>query len=107
MSASRCRPACRGGTQWFTLTGAATGTVATVPVQVVDTRADSTVTGTAGDITWGEAGSVSVTVDARHGRRGTVELYDGTTKIGEGTLAGDATTIAIPARVAAGRRPTR
>ncbi|KQV71561.1 hypothetical protein ASC64_06025 [Nocardioides sp. Root122] len=85
-----------GGTTWFTLTGAATGTTARIPVDVVDTRADSTVTGTASDITWGEAGSVSVAVSpAADG--GTVELYDGTTKIGEGTLAGDATTIAVPA----------
>ncbi|CUR61263.1 conserved exported hypothetical protein [metagenome] len=85
-----------GGTTWFTLTGAATGTTARIPVDVVDTRADSTVTGTASDITWGQAGSVEVTVSpAADG--GTVELYDGTTKIGEGTLTGDATTIAIPA----------
>jgi 5'-nucleotidase len=84
------------GTTWFTLTGAATGTTARIPVEVVDERTDSTVTGTAADITWGQAGSVSVTVvPAADG--GTVELYDGTTKIGEGTLTGDATTIAVPA----------
>ncbi|MDR7255526.1 5'-nucleotidase, partial [Nocardioides sp. BE266] len=85
-----------GGTKWFTLTGAATGTTAKIPVEVVDNRADSTVSGTAADITWGQAGSVSVTVTPGSAT-GTVELYDGTTKIGEGTLTGDATTIAIPA----------
>ncbi|WP_374454779.1 ExeM/NucH family extracellular endonuclease [Nocardioides sp.] len=85
-----------GGTQWFTVTGAATGTVAKIPVEVVDTRAVSTVSGTAADIIWGQAGSVEVTVTPS-GATGTVELYDGTTKIGEGTLAGDATTIAVPA----------
>ncbi len=85
-----------GGTTWFTLTGAATGTTARIPVEVVDERVDSTVSGTAADITWGRAGSVSVTV-APAADGGTVELYDGTTKIGEGTLTGDATTIAVPA----------
>ena len=85
-----------GGTQWFTLTGGATGTVAQVPVQVTDTRDDSTVSGTAEDIVWGEAGSVSVTVTPATAT-GTVELYDGATKIGEGTLTGDATSISVPA----------
>ncbi len=85
-----------GGTKWFTLTGAATGTTARVPVDVVDNRVDSTVSGTAADITWGQAGSVAVTVTPATAT-GMVELYDGTTKIGEGTLTGDATTIAVPA----------
>jgi 5'-nucleotidase len=86
------------GTQWFTLTGAATGTVSRVPVAV---RAlDSSVSGTAADITWGQAGSVSVTVTPGTAT-GTVELYDGTTKIGEGTLTGDATTITVPAEALA------
>ena len=100
---SRARPRCPspalgpvGRHPWFSLTGGTTGTVATVPVQVVDTRDDSTVSGTADEITWGEAGSVSVTVTPATAT-GTVELYDGTTKIGEGTLTGDATTIAVPA----------
>lgn len=86
-----------GGTTWFTLTGATTGTVAKLPVAVVDTRADSTVTGTAAPIVAGQPGSVAVTVTPATAT-GTVELFDGTAKIGEGTLTGDATTtIAIPA----------
>ncbi|HEV2797466.1 MAG TPA: ExeM/NucH family extracellular endonuclease, partial [Nocardioides sp.] len=85
-----------GGTQVVTLTGGSTGTVASVPVLVTDTRTGSTVSGTAADITWGDAGSVSVTVTPATAT-GTVELYDGADKIGEGTLTGDATTIAIPA----------
>ncbi|WP_165356762.1 ExeM/NucH family extracellular endonuclease, partial [Nocardioides zhouii] len=90
-------PSGLSGTQLVTLTGGSTGTVATVPIQVTDTRADSTVSGTAADITWGEAGSVDVTTTG--GTDGVkVELYDGATKIGEGTLTGGATTIAIPAK---------
>ncbi|MBL0749005.1 ExeM/NucH family extracellular endonuclease, partial [Nocardioides baculatus] len=85
-----------GGTQWITLTGGATGTVSQVPVSVNDNRAASTVSGQAADITYGEAGEVSVTVTPATAT-GTVELYDGADKIGEGTLTGDATTIAIPA----------
>ncbi len=65
-----------GGTHWITLTGGLTGTVAKVPVSVTDTRADSTVSGTAADITWGDAGSVDVTVTPSTAT-GTVELYDG------------------------------
>lgn len=85
-----------GGTQWVTLTGATTGTVAQVPVSVIDTRVDSTVSGTAADITSGEAGSVDVTV-APTTATGTVELHQGQVKLGEGTLAAGTTTIAIPA----------
>lgn len=86
-----------GGTTWFTLTGATTGTVAKLPVAVVDTRPVGVVTGTAAPITWGQAGSVAVTVTPSTAT-GTVQLFDGTAKVGEGTLTGDATTtIAIPA----------
>ncbi|HEY0645818.1 MAG TPA: 5'-nucleotidase C-terminal domain-containing protein, partial [Nocardioides sp.] len=86
------------GTQWFTLTGTATGTVSRLPVAVM--ALESSVRGTAADITWGEAGSVAVTVTPGTAT-GTVELYDGTTKIGEGTLTGDATTITVPAEALA------
>jgi len=86
------------GTQWFTLTGAATGTVSRLPVAVMSL--ESSVSGTAADITWGQAGSVAVTVTPGTAT-GTVELYDGTTKIGEGTLTGDATTITVPAEALA------
>lgn len=84
------------GTTWFTLTGAATGTTAKVPVNVVDDRVDSSVSGTAADITWGQAGAVRATVTPSTAT-GVVELYDGAVKIGEGTLTGDATTITVPA----------
>ena len=57
----------------------------TVSVTVV--KASSSVSGTAADITWGHAGSVSVTVTPS-AATGTVELYDGATKLGEGTLDG-------------------
>jgi hypothetical protein len=89
-----------GGVQWFTLTGDATGTVARIPVTVVDTRADSTVTGTAADITIGDPGSVAVTVTPASAT-GVVELYEGQVKLGEGTLTGGTTTIAIAANALA------
>ena len=89
-------PSGLSGTQLVTLTGGSTGTVATVPIQVTDTRDTSTVSGTAADIEWGEAGSVSVTVTPATAT-GTVELFDGGDRIGEGTLTGDATTITVPA----------
>ena len=89
-----------GGTHWLTLTGASIGTVAKLPLTVTDTRADSTVSGTAADITWGQAGSVDVTV-APATATGKVELFDGATRIGEGTLMGDATSIAIAAEALA------
>ncbi|MCF6379046.1 ExeM/NucH family extracellular endonuclease [Nocardioides KLBMP 9356] len=85
-----------GPTELVTLTGGTTGTVATLEVPVTDTRVSSTVSGSAADIVWGDAGSVSVTVEPGTAT-GTVELRDGTDKIGEGTLGGDATTITIPA----------
>ena len=60
----------------------------------------STVSGTAADITWGQAGSVGVTV-APAAATGTVELYDGGTKLGESTLTDGTTTIAIAAKALA------
>ncbi|MDR7251881.1 hypothetical protein J2X46_000853, partial [Nocardioides sp. BE266] len=60
-------------------------------------KASSTVSGTAADVTWGQAGSVSVTVTPS-AATGTVELYDGATKLGEGTLSSGATSVAIAAR---------
>ncbi len=88
------------GTQWFTLTGGTTGTVAHIPVAVVDSRADSTVTGAAADITIGGAGSVEVTVTPTTAT-GVVALFDGQVKLGEGPLAGGATAIVIPANALA------
>ena len=63
-------------------------------VSVTVVKASSSVSGTAADITWGDAGSVSVAVTPGVAT-GTVELYDGATKLGEGNLAGGATSIAI------------
>ncbi|CAM3528320.1 ExeM/NucH family extracellular endonuclease [Nocardioides zeicaulis] len=83
------------GTQWFTLTGATTGTVAHLPVTVA--AATSTVTGTADPITWGQAGSVAVTVTPGTAT-GTVELYDGATRVGQGTVVGGTGTITVGAR---------
>ncbi|RYC12675.1 Ig-like domain-containing protein, partial [Nocardioides zhouii] len=70
----------------------------TMSVTVV--KASSSVSGTAADITWGNAGSVSVTVTPS-AATGKVELYDGATKLGEGTLTGGATSIAVAARALA------
>ncbi|HEV2797512.1 MAG TPA: Ig-like domain-containing protein, partial [Nocardioides sp.] len=69
-----------------------------VSVQVV--KASSSVSGTAADVTWGQAGSVSVTV-APAAATGKVELYDGATKLGEGTLTGGATSVAIASKALA------
>ncbi|HEY0641928.1 MAG TPA: ExeM/NucH family extracellular endonuclease, partial [Nocardioides sp.] len=86
-----------GGTKWFTLIGTATGTTARIPVEVADARAVTTVSGTADPIVWGETGTVDVaTTGIADGK--TVELYEGSDKIGEGTLTGDATTITVPAK---------
>jgi 5'-nucleotidase len=60
-------------------------------------KASSSVSGTAADITWGQAGSVSVTVTPA-AAGGKVELYDGATKLGEGTLSNGASSIAIAAQ---------
>jgi 5'-nucleotidase len=70
----------------------------TVSVKVV--KASSSVSGTAADITWGQAGSVSVTV-APAAAIGTVELYDGATKLGQGTLSSGSATITIAANALA------
>jgi 5'-nucleotidase len=67
----------------------------TVSVTVV--KASSSVSGTAADITWGQAGSVSVTVTPA-AATGTVELFDGATKLGEGTLSNGTSTIAVAAQ---------
>ncbi len=66
----------------------------TVDVTVV--QMDSSVSGTAADITWGAAGSVEVTVTPSTAT-GTVELYDGTTLLGDAELDGGGATIAIEA----------
>jgi 5'-nucleotidase len=69
-------------------------------VSVTVVKASSSVSGTAADITWGNAGSVSVTVTPS-AATGTVELYDGATKLGEGTLSGGTTSVAIAAKALA------
>ena len=84
----------QAGTQWLTLTGATTGTEAMLPLVVADNRAAATVSGTAADITAGEAGSVEVTVLPATAT-GTVELLQGQVTLGEGSLTAGATTIAI------------
>ncbi len=96
-----------GGAQWFTLTGDATGTVAHLPVTVMaDTTPTptptpqptaTTVTGTDTSVQWAKAGSVAVSV-APAAATGTVELYDGTTRLGTATLAGGAASVALAAK---------
>ncbi|MBL0749004.1 Ig-like domain-containing protein, partial [Nocardioides baculatus] len=69
-------------------------------VSVTVAAASSSVSGTAADITWGDAGSVAVTVTPS-AATGTVELYEGATKLGQGTLTDGGTTIAIAAKALA------
>lgn len=81
--------------------GSAVNQPSTNTVEVTVNKATSTVTATAADITWGQAGSVVATVTPA-GATGIVELYDGATKIGEGTLATSAGTTTTTIAVAAG-----
>ena len=90
----------RTGTTWFTLAGVQTGTVARVPVQTLDSRDDGAVSGTAAEITAGQAGSLMATVTPT-GATGTVTVLDGATEIGRGDIStadgATTTTVAIPA----------
>lgn len=85
-----------GGTQWLTLTGDQTGTVSKIPVTAADSRASSTVTGTAADITDGDAGAVQVTVTPSTAT-GTVELRQGQVLLGEATVSDGSATIPLAA----------
>ncbi len=77
--------------------GDATTRPSTSTVVVTITKSTSTVTGTAADFAWGQAGSVVATV-ASADATGMVQLYDGTTKLGEGTVSGGTATIALAAK---------
>jgi predicted extracellular nuclease len=90
-----------GGATELTVTGSDTGTVIPVVVQVEETQvppAEATVTADPVSMVYGKAGTVTVTVSA--GDRtptGTVQLKDGATVLGEGTLADGVAHVAIPA----------
>ena len=85
------------GTTKFVVTGLTTGTVVTVPVATEGPLAVPTeTTGTADEIVTGSAGSVDVTVTPS-ASTGTVEVKDGSTVLGTGTLSGGATSVVIPA----------
>ena len=57
----------------------------------------TTVTGTDTTVQWAKAGSVTVSV-APAAATGTVELYDGATKLGSATLSGGSATFALAAK---------
>jgi 5'-nucleotidase len=69
-------------------------TTVTIPVATADPAA-STVTATAGSMTYGTDGSVDVTVTPASAT-GTVQLLDGHTIVGEGTLSDGKATVTVP-----------
>nr|WP_246377646.1 ExeM/NucH family extracellular endonuclease [Nocardioides ginsengisegetis] len=63
------------------------------------TPVDTTVTGSANPITWGNGGTVFVTVKSTKDTTGNVELREGSTTIGTASVATDGTaTVLIPAK---------
>uniref|UniRef100_UPI00286DA0E6 5'-nucleotidase C-terminal domain-containing protein n=1 Tax=Nocardioides sp. TaxID=35761 RepID=UPI00286DA0E6 len=85
-------PVSRAGTAWFRLTGAS-GTLAWLPVQSVDGRADSTVSAPAVSVAYDQPGSV-VAILTPTGATGSVTVAEGPTTLGTVALAtaGGATT---------------
>jgi 5'-nucleotidase len=82
----------------LTVTGATTGTSATVAIPVASGELPtSTVSATADRFVYGRAGSVDVTVDPTDAT-GTVQVFNGEQLLGEQTLTGGAATVAVPAR---------
>lgn len=81
--------------------GTATASTAVVTVTVTATPAPqpsaTTVSGTSTPITYGAAGSVTITV-APAAATGQVELVNGATSLGTATLAGGTATIGVPAK---------
>lgn len=102
-----------GGTQWFTLTGATTGTVAKVPVTVKATSTEpppppqepvaTTVSGTDTTQVYGKPGAVNVSVTPADAT-GVVQLLDGATVLAEGPLtSGGASLMIAPRALEVGR----
>jgi 5'-nucleotidase len=89
------------GTYDLVVTGTTTGTTTTVPVTVKAAApepgaVDTSVTGTAGTVTYGTAGSVTVKV-APATATGTVSVSKGTEVLGSVTLAAGQGTVTLPA----------
>ncbi|WP_345464141.1 ExeM/NucH family extracellular endonuclease [Nocardioides marinquilinus] len=85
-----------GGVQTLTVKGATTGTEIGLPITVE--RFATTVTGTASPVSAGQDASVLVTVDATNSDEvptGTVEIRDGDTVVGTGTLTNGSATITV------------
>ena len=61
-------------------------------------KAATTVTGTPATIQWGKAGNIAVRVTPSEAT-GTVELYDGGTRLGVATLSGGAASIRVGSKV--------
>ena len=84
--------------------GLATGTEAVVPISVQgDTTPEleaTTTAATAEPVTYGDAGTVSVTVESATTPTGTVEIRDGTDPVGSATLTDGAATVTLPAALA-------
>lgn len=95
-------PAVASGTYDLVVTGTATGTSTTVPVSVKvpvqePVKADTTVTGTAGPIAYGTAGSVVVKV-APAAATGTVAVSKGAEVLGSVTLTSGQGTVPLAAK---------
>jgi 5'-nucleotidase len=90
------------GTYDLVVTGATTGTSTTIAVPVKaavqqPVKSDTTVTGTAGPVTYGTAGSVAVKV-APAAATGTVAVSKGNVVLGSVVLASGQGTVTLPAK---------
>ena len=86
-------PVGTGGGQ-IRLVAEPSGTLVTIPVATVEPTVSS-VTATAGSMTYGTDGTVDVTVTPGSAT-GTVRVLDGTTVLGESTLSGGHASVTIP-----------
>lgn len=88
-----------GGATTLMLTGATTGTEARVVVNVEDAAVAPTVTVTAPTMTYGKSSVVKVNVSAAgETPTGTVQVKNGATVLGTGTVTSGVASITLPAR---------